>query len=59
MPWPRVLGILIVFGIVFMVSGGAIWHFTASWRALWIGEAIIALTIVPPVIMQGFRKKTT
>ncbi len=57
MPWPRILGILIVFGIVFMVCGGVIWHFTESWQAVWIGEVLIALTIIPPVLMQRPRRK--
>jgi len=55
MPIQRIIGILIVFGIVFMVTGGAIWHFTESWIAVLIGEIATALLIIPPVIMQ--RKK--
>ncbi len=55
MPIQRIIGILIVFGIVFMVTGGVIWHFTESWTAVLIGEIATALLIVPPIIMQ--RKK--
>jgi len=55
MPIQRIIGILIVFGIVFIVTGGVIWHFTESWTAVLIGEIATALLIVPPVIMQ--RKK--
>jgi len=55
MPIQRIIGILIVFGIVFMVTGGTIWHFTESWTAVLIGEITTALLIVPPIIMQ--RKK--
>ncbi|HDD45343.1 MAG TPA: hypothetical protein ENG63_10880 [Candidatus Desulfofervidus auxilii] len=57
MPIARVLGILIVFGIVFMVFGGAVWHFTESWNAVILGEAVVALIIIPPVIIQARKTR--
>ncbi|MCD6320565.1 MAG: hypothetical protein J7M03_07805 [Candidatus Desulfofervidaceae bacterium] len=57
MPTARLLGILIVFGIVFMVTGGAIWDFTESWRVVFIGEIITALLLIPPVIIHARRAK--
>lgn len=57
MPIPRVLGILIVFGIVFMVAGGAIWDFTESWSVVLIGEIILALLLIPPVIICAKRAR--
>ncbi|MCD6255362.1 MAG: hypothetical protein LWW78_06120 [Deltaproteobacteria bacterium] len=57
MPIPRILGILIVFGIVFMVMGGICWHFTESWKAVFIGDMAVALLIIPPVIFQAKKAK--
>lgn len=57
MPIPRILGILIVFGIVFMVMGGLVWHFTESWIGVGIGEVAIGILIIPPVIMQARKAK--
>ena len=57
MPIPRILGILIVFGIVFMVMGGICWHFTESWKAVFIGDMAVALLIIPPVIFQAKKTK--
>jgi len=57
MPTARIIGILIVCCIVFMVTGGAIWDFTESWRIVGIGEIIMAILLVSPVIILAKRSR--
>jgi low affinity Fe/Cu permease len=51
----RILGVLIIFGILFIVLGGALWHFTESWNVVLIGEVVTFILITFSLVIQ--RKK--